>query len=126
MTNEPNSPIVLGGELAAAHVRERDRQAANSGPSLLDDLRYARRSARIDVPSFAMDPLDEPSATWPTSGCDSPCRPALGRTICKRHPSTPDIHPHQRKRQKHKRTSEFAHPSDTPLRSWQTSGRERQ
>ncbi len=59
MTNEPDPPIVLGSELAAAHARELQRQAAHPGRSLLDDLRYPRRSARIDVPSFAMDPLDE-------------------------------------------------------------------
>lgn len=59
MTNEPDPPIVLGSELAAAHVQERERQAAHPGPSLLEDHRYPRRSTRIDTPSFAMDPPDE-------------------------------------------------------------------
>ncbi len=59
MTNETDPPIVLGSELAAAHARERQREAAHPGPSLLEDHRYPLRSARIDVPSFAKDPLDE-------------------------------------------------------------------
>ena len=59
MTNETDPPIVLGSELAAAHARERERQAAHPWPSLLEDLRYPRPSARIDVPSFAEEPLDE-------------------------------------------------------------------
>jgi hypothetical protein len=59
MTNETDPPIVLGSELATAHERERKRQDAHPGPSLLDDLGYTHRSARIDAPSFAVDPLDE-------------------------------------------------------------------
>jgi len=59
MTNENDPPIVLGSELAAAHAREHQRQATYPGPSLLEDHRYPRCSARIDVPSFAEDPLDE-------------------------------------------------------------------